>query len=372
MISTPPSEDEISDTVNTAEGKNWFIGASWVVALLIAGSAFFLLWNHGKASLAKASPVTTPIATATPTYKPVEAEVVLPPLTSQYNTRGVNRRILLHTIIPNRPRQEVVKYTVQTGDAVFGIAEKFNIKPETVLWANYDMLNDNPDLLKLGMELNIPPVDGVYYQWQEEDTLESIAGQFEAKVEDIISWSGNQLDLSNPEIEPGTWVMIPGGHREFKQWIVPTIPRGSAGVSASLYGPGACPGGYEGAYGSGTFIWPTTNHYLSGNDYWSGHLGIDIAAGEGMGIMAADSGVVVFAGWATGGYGYMVMIDHGNGYQTLYAHLGQINLTCGQSVYQGQLIGLSGSSGNSTGPHLHFEVRYLGGFINPWYVLTAP
>jgi murein DD-endopeptidase MepM/ murein hydrolase activator NlpD len=285
---------------------------------------------------------------------------------------GLHRLASLHTIIPSRPRQKTISYTVQFGDSVFGIAEKFNLKPETVLWANYDTLNDNPDLLKPGIELNIPPVDGVYYQWKEGDTLEAVAEKFEADVEDILSWPGNDLDLIQPEIEVGQWLMIPSGHREYRQWVVPTIPRGAAGVSRSVYGAGACSGSYEGAYGTGTFTWPTTNHYLSGNDYWSGHLAIDIAAGEGMGIMAADNGVVVFSGWATGGYGYMIMIDHGNGYQTLYAHLSQVNVVCGQSVYQGQLIGLAGSTGNSTGPHLHFEVRYMGGFINPWYVLPAP
>ena len=80
----------------------------------------------------------------------------------------------------------------------------------------------------------------------------------------------------------------------------------------------------------------------------------------------------MFAGWSTGGYGYVVAIDHGNGYQTLYAHLNSVNVYCGQSVYLGQLIAAGGSTGHSTGPHLHFEIRYQGGFVNPWYVLPAP
>jgi murein DD-endopeptidase MepM/ murein hydrolase activator NlpD len=167
-------------------------------------------------------------------------------------------------------------------------------------------------------------------------------------------------------------VMLPGGHREFRQWLVPTIPRGVAGVSTNLYGGGTCPGGYEGAYGTGSFVWPAAEHYVVGNDYWSGHLAIDIAAGFGASVYAADSGVVVFSGAALGGYGYMVMIDHGNGYQTLYAHMSSISAGCGASVTQGQFIGAAGSTGKSTGPHLHFEVRYLGGFVNPWFVLPAP
>jgi murein DD-endopeptidase MepM/ murein hydrolase activator NlpD len=261
---------------------------------------------------------------------------------------------------------------VDFGDSVFAIAKQFNITPETILWANYDQLDDNPDMLSPGMELNIPPVDGVYYQLQEGDTLEVVSLRFEADPEAVLNWPGNGLDLVEPQILPGRWLMVPGGHREFRQWLVPTIPRGAAGVSKSLYGPGACEGSYDGAYGSGTFIYPTANHTLSGNDYWSGHLGIDLAAGGGAAVVAADSGVVVFSGWANGGYGYMVMIDHGNGYQTLYAHLSGTRANCGQSVGQGTPIGSAGSTGNSTGAHLHFEVRFQGGFVSPWFVLPSP
>ena len=105
----------------------------------------------------------------------------------------------------------------------------------------------------------------------------------------------------------------------------------------TIAGAGGCThllGG--GAVGTGYFVWPAVNHFLSGNDYWSGHLGIDIAAGEGAAIYAADSGVVVYAGAIGGGYGNMIMIDHGNGYHTLYAHLSVVSVYCGQSIYQGK------------------------------------
>jgi len=300
------------------------------------------------------------------------AGVALPVLDLPVNLSGISRQFILHTEIPDRPSLLIKDHTVDTGDSVFGIALQNNIKPETLLWANYDQLNDNPDLLSIGMDLKVPPVDGVYYQWAEGDNIESIAARFKADPEAILAWPGNHFDLTNPVLEPGTWLMVPNGQREFRQWIIPVIPRGQAGVSRELYGAGACEGGYDGAYGSGGFIWPAGNRVLSGNDYWSGHLGIDIAAGEGAPIYAADSGVVVFAGGAWGGYGNMVMIDHGNGYQTLYAHLSQVSTYCGRSVTQGTIVGYSGSTGNSTGPHLHFEIRYQGGFIDPWYVLPAP
>jgi len=299
-------------------------------------------------------------------------DVILPNYLSAKKSQSILRKVILQTRIPNRPSTEPREYLVAQGDSVFEIASKFNIKPESLLWANYDQLNDNPDVISIGMLLKVPPIDGVYDKVLNGDTLDSIAQKFDAKVADILTWPGNMLDLTNPTLEPASWIFIPGGHREFRQWIIPVIPRGAAGVSKELYGGGACEGSFQGAYGTGSFVWPTANHYLSGNDYWSGHLGIDIGAGEGAAIYAADSGVVVFAGWATGGYGNMVMIDHGNGYQTLYAHLSRLAVSCGRSVSQGQVIGFAGSTGMSTGAHLHFEVRYLGGFISPWYVLPAP
>ena len=114
----------------------------------------------------------------------------------------------MHTIIPTRPRQEVLTYTVETGDSVFAIAKGFGVQPETVLWANYDLLNDNPDMITQGMQLEIPPTDGVLYQWKEGDTLQGVAEAFDAKVQDIVGWSGNQMDLTNPVVAPGTLVML--------------------------------------------------------------------------------------------------------------------------------------------------------------------
>lgn len=353
------------------------LALAWVLACGLVMATAYLGWRTYHNRMAEPSAEIVQVAASiTPTLAaPPEvsaADLSLPAYKADRLTLSVNRQSNVHTTIPNRPRQDVLKYTVATGDSVFSIAQSFNIKPETVLWANYDQLNDRPDELSPGMELNIPPVDGVYYQWEEGDTVEGVAAEFEASTTDILNWSGNHIDLTNPEIEPGAYVMIPNGEREFQQWLVPTIGRDGAGVNKNVLGPGACGGSYSGLYGSGAFVYPTSNHYLSGNDYWSGHLGIDLAGGLGDSIFASDAGVVVFSGWAYNGYGYMVMIDHGNGYQTLYAHLSTVNAGCGQSVTSGQYIGAMGSTGNSTGPHLHFEVRYLGGFINPWYVLPAP
>jgi len=331
-----------------------FLAAAWTVRLNLASerelSAITAIPTHAQQN------EYDPDQIQLPEFSPVPKSAMLA------------RNVELRTVKPTRSRIDILRYTVQSGDSVFGIADKFEIEPETVLWGNYEVLNDDPHLLRSGQELNILPVDGTYYQWQAGDDLSKVANFFGVTEEDISSWPGNKLDPLNPALTPGEWLIVPGGKRAFQQWLVPTIARGQAGVG-SAFGPGACSGTYTGVIGTGGFIWPAPNHYVSGNDYWSGHLAIDIAAGVGTGISAADSGVVVFAGWSTVGYGNMVMLDHGNGWQTLYGHLSQVNIGCGQSVLQGQSIGLAGSTGNSTGPHLHFEVRYEGGFINPWFVL---
>ena len=358
--------------MNTQSG-GWFYWLAWLFAFGLILFAGYLGWQ--KFIVAQHdSPITSathsqPTSVVLGTYAD---EVQLPEFDIRDGQMNIQRQSSLNTTIPDRPRSEAVEYTVSQGDSVFAIAAEYGIQPETVLWSNYAVLKDDPHSLSAGMLLKIPPTDGVYYQWQEGQTIAQVASEFEVEIDSILTWTSNRIDLTNPQIEPESWVMIPGGQREFQQWIVPVPARGSAGVSTGIYGGGACSGGYEGLYGSGAFIWPSSNHTIPGNDYWSGHLAIDIGTAIGEPILASDAGVIMFAGWSSGGYGYTVAIDHGNGYQTLYGHLSSVNVICGQSVRQGQLIGLGGSSGNSTGPHLHFEVRLNGGFVNPWYVLPAP
>ena len=344
--------------------RNLFSILSWFVTIfIVAGILGGGLWYKGK----NATIALVPEPTSQPGEDP--PPVALPDSGSGEGGGGgfdaITRNIQLKTNMPERPRYTVDKYTVARGDSVFAIAEKYKITPETLLWANYDSLQDNPHNLKPGITLNVPPTNGIYYQWKDGDTLESVASEFKTDAESILDWPGNDIDLTNPTVDPGSWVMVPGGQREFVQWLIPTIATGSSGTSGTS--TSACPGG---AVGSGAFVWPADNHFLSGNDYWSGHLGIDIAAGEGAPIYAADSGVVTMAqGGDNYGYGNVIQIDHGNGYSTVYAHLSVIGVGTCQSVYAGQWIGSAGSTGNAQGAHLHFEVRKNGGFINPWFVL---
>ena len=335
---------------------SWTVTFVIVAAILIGG-----FWYKGTSTASALEPEPT----AQSDQASLEVPLPAPANASPIGFESISRAIQLKTNMPERPRYNIEKYTVARGDSVFAIAKQFDIEPETVLWANYDVMQDDPHNLKPGMSLIIPPTDGIYYQWKDGDTLESVANEYEAEVDSILGWPGNDIDLTNPKIDPSSWVMIPGGKREFVQWLIPTVATGSSGTS-NVTGS-VCSGG---AVGSGAFVWPADNHYLSGNDYWSGHLGIDIAAGEGAPVYAADSGVVTMAqGGYNYGYGNVIQIDHGNGYSTLYAHLSTIGVSQCESVYAGQWIGAAGNTGNSQGAHLHFEVRQGGGFINPWFVL---
>jgi murein DD-endopeptidase MepM/ murein hydrolase activator NlpD len=335
---------------------------SWAVTvILVAGMIVGALMWKKSASLPQA---LAPVATAGPDKN--MPHVAMPALDKQGAFEAIGREIQIKTNVPaDKPRYEPEDYRVVRGDSIFAIAESFKLKPETILWANYDVLQDDPHSLKPGQVLKIPPTDGIYYQWKENDTLESVAGEFKTSVDDIINYPGNDIDLTNPKVDSGSWVMVPGGQREFVQWLVPTVAKGASGTSST--NQSACSGG---AVGGGGFVWPADNHFLSGNDYWSGHLGIDIADGEGGAVYAADSGVVTMAqGGYNYGYGNVIQIDHGNGYSTVYAHLSTIGVGVCESVGAGQWIGAAGNTGNSEGAHLHFEVRQNGGFINPWFVL---
>ncbi len=352
--------------VNGMDKQNslWFNLISWGITLvLVLAAGVFTFWRLQNPQPVAAAPALA--ATEKPGDGPQTAALPAGNTVSVLSLPALERNLTLKTVIPERPRYNVLKRTVARGDSVFAIAKEANIKPDTLLWANYEVLNDSPDSIRPGQELNLPPTDGILYQWKDDDTLEKVATEYKAKIDDILNWPGNDIDLTNPTFKAGQLVMIPGGSREYKQWLIPTIARGKSGTT-SVAGS-ACGGG---PVGSGAFIWPAGNNYLSGNDYYAGHLAIDIAAGEGAPVYAADAGVVTRAsGGYNGGYGNLVMIDHGNGFVTVYAHLSQINVSVCQGVGAGTVIGAAGNTGNSFGAHLHFEVRQNGGFINPWNVL---
>ncbi len=290
---------------------------------------------------------------------------------------GIPRHASLDTTIPTRSRVTLDTYTVQQGDNLFGIAETYGLRPESILWANFVVLEDNPNVLAPGQVLNIMPTDGTLHTYQAGESLEAIADFYGVLPDAIIEWPGNNLDpydtdVNNPGIEAGTALIIPGGERELRDWGPPAITRDNPAVAA-YYGAGACGSIYTGEIGDGVFVWPTVATYLSGFNYNPPlHPAIDIAGAEGNAIFAADSGVVVYAGWSDSGYGNLLVIDHGNGWQTAYAHLVSISVGCGTSVTRGEVVAGLGTTGNSSGPHLHFEMySSIYGKVNP-YLYVSP
>lgn len=318
---------------------------------------FYLTGNINDKKLAEAA---APTATAV-------SMVELPPFVVPNpgdSTVGLSRITDLHTLLPEKPRYDITQYTVVEGDTIFGIAEKFNLQPQTILWGNLYTLGDQPHNLQPGQVLNILPLDGVLHRWTSGEGLNGVSEYYGVSPDDIINWPGNNLSLetigefSQPNIENNTDIFVPGGSRGFVTWSAPRISRSDPAV-AKILGPGYCGVVVDGAVGNGTYVWPTTARYISGYDYSpaTNHFAIDIGGTAGNAIYASDNGVIVYSGWNNYGYGNMVVIDHGGGWQTLYAHLlGDLLPACGSSVYQGDMVAHMGSTGNSSGPHLHFEM----------------
>jgi murein DD-endopeptidase MepM/ murein hydrolase activator NlpD len=277
---------------------------------------------------------------------------------------AVDRRVNPDTDIPSRGRVTIERYTVQAGDTVFGIAAKYNLDPQTIIWGNPELATQL-NLLVPGKELNILPIDGALRVVQTGDTIEKIAEVYHGTVDEILAFTGNDLDPENTTLTPGQSIIIPNGWRDTLQWQLPAPPpRRGGGRTSSGCAQSITVGGFN-------FQWPASNRFLSGFDYNPNtHPGLDVAAGQGAPIYASETGTVVYSGWSQYGYGNLVIIDHGNGWQTVYAHLSTIYYACGQTASQGVVIGLSGSTGNSTGAHLHFEMRNDEfGRVNPWQFL---
>ena len=259
------------------------------------------------------------------------------------------------TTIAERPREEIVKYSVQPGDTVSTIAEEFGLATATVLIENNLSVTS---VIKPDVQLSILPVDGITHVVKEGDTLQAVAKKYQASLDKIVSFN----KLPNAEsIKEGQKLIVPGGRRP-----APPKPKPSAGVRlASSSGGGFGPqSGTGDGRSTGSLQWPIGCRTIT--QYFGWHTGIDIACSFGTPLYAADGGVVASAGW-NGGYGYEVVVRHGGCLSTRYAHIkeGGIAVRVGQQVSQGQIVGYEGSTGWSTGPHIHFEVMCNGAVQNP-------
>jgi LysM repeat protein len=284
-----------------------------------------------------------------PSLPPVSTDAV-----AQLLGTGIPRKIQLKTQLQDDVSYEITEYTAQSGDSLWSIAQRFDLEPETILWGNEWL--SSIGVLQIGDTLKIMPTDGVLHTVQEGDTLETLERLHGTPAQEILEYFGNGFDLTEPpELIISQQIIVPNGTSPIV-WSEAQAP--TADTSAS----------YSGEYpnlGTGYFVWPVAPPYLLTQEYWGGHPAIDINTYFRQPIFASDSGTVRFSGWNDTGYGNLVIIDHGNGYRTYYAHNEANLVSAGQVVVQGQQIAESGSTGNSTGEHLDFRIFYGGSFFNP-------
>jgi len=260
-----------------------------------------------------------------------------------------------NTLISNLPKGETTEYRVQEGDTVSSISQKFGVNIDTIIWENN---LKSVGAIKVGQILKILPVSGVKHTVKRGETIYSIAKDFQVDAQNIIDYPFNTF--ANDEtfsLSAGQELIIPDGIKPKEVVIDKT--RYTARTVAPI----------PGVVGEGNFMWPTSGA-ISQRYAWY-HQAVDIANRSNPDVVASQGGTVVTAGWNAGGYGNYVVIDHGNGYKTLYAHLlnNSIVVKAGQRVSQGQKLGVMGSTGRSTGTHLHFEVISSKGKLNPLNVL---
>lgn len=251
-------------------------------------------------------------------------------------------------------RDRIVEYTVQAGDTVSTIAEKFGVTVDTIRWQNNLA---SRDAIKVNQVLEILPLSGVTHKVRKGDTVYSIAKKYDVDAQAIVNYPFNVfVNDETFELAIGQVLVVPGGVKpEEVQWSPVARVRQVTPDAGTVVA-------------SGQFVWPAQGSITQYFAWY--HKALDIANRAAPPILAADSGTIVVAGWLDNyGYGNRVIIDHGNGLRTLYAHLSRIYVNVGQTVNRGDAIGQMGSTGRSTGTHLHFEVIQNGTTINPLSVL---
>jgi len=250
-------------------------------------------------------------------------------------------------------RTDTIEYTVQSGDVIGVIAEKFGISVNTILWENNLTWNST---IKPGQTLRILPNSGINHQVVSGDTVLSIAKKYQTDADKIVAL--NKLADAS-DIKIGDDLFIPDGVKptqvvsSYKPRVTPVSAYSDEEVAPAT------------VTDTGTkLLWPAGSSRITQYFSWV-HTGLDIGDKVGNPIYAAEAGKVETAGWNNSGYGNYVIINHGNGIKTLYAHASKLLVKTGDTVSRGETIALIGSTGRSTGPHLHFEVRVNNSRKNP-------
>jgi murein DD-endopeptidase MepM/ murein hydrolase activator NlpD len=255
------------------------------------------------------------------------------------------------TQVSEKPRAEVLDYAVESGDTLDSISKKFGVDVDSIKWLNKDV---NEKRIKPGLSLKIPPVVGVVHTVKTGETVYSIAKRYNVSAQAIVDFPFNEF--SNDEtfaLAIGQRVIVPDGEMPDEPIF---SPRSNI---ANVLTPSA-----GNVSATGKWLWPAAGTITQYYKPW--HKAIDVANGSGGPILAADAGTVVVSGWPdNSGYGNRVLLDHGNGYKTLYAHMSKLSVSVGQTVRRGDVLGNMGSTGRSTGTHLHFEIRTAKGNADP-------
>ena len=316
------------------------VGLLVLVATLSAASAGNVMVSP------RASPVPAPIASAPIASAPIALATEAEPPTTEAepatssSTGPVDAGVGVTSELPF-----IVTHIVAQGETVSQIALRYGVSTSTVTVSSGVR---NPDRIYPGQTMAFPSVDGVIYRVRSGDSLSSVATLHQVTVEAIAGAN----NISDPKsLQTGQLLVVPGGR-------VRTAVTATAGTSSAKATTPAASGG--------TLAWPVLGSVSSrfGPRWGHTHSGIDIAAAYETTIRAAAAGKVIFVGWY-GQYGRCVILDHGGGLTTLYGHASSILVHTGDHVQRGDAIAEVGSSGNSTGPHLHFEVRVAGEPRNP-------
>lgn len=267
------------------------------------------------------------------------------------------------TVVRNdRPRSDFIFYTAQQGDTIDEISQRYGLEAESIAWCND---RDIIFVLRPGDVLRIPPINGACHRvlGTREETVAQIADQYSVEDPFMIIDHPINSDLfgrTPTEILPGgKYLFLPDGEGELITWNpgYDTETDETGRVTASSFAPGQA-GSCGNVPVGGSSYW--ANPLPNGNwvrGFFTGHTGVDLSASPGTPIYAANSGNVLFSGFSTWGYGNAVVLEHGP-FSTLYGHMQSIYVSCGQYVSAGTIVGLVGSTGNSSGPHLHFEIRF--------------
>lgn len=251
-------------------------------------------------------------------------------------------------------RSEIFEYVILAGETISSIAEKFALNVNTILWEN-DLTARS--LIKPGAKITILPANGVTHVVAKNENISKISQKYDIEVAKIVD--SNDIDADDP-VKIGQRLFIPGGKKIIESQAV--VNKSYAGTNinsgSAVVNPNQKP-----AYTGGKLLWPTVGARISQYYSWS-HKGLDIANKTGTPLYAAESGTIERSGWSNG-YGYNVIINHGGGLKTLYGHASKLYYKAGDKVKRGDIIADMGSTGWSTGPHIHFEVIVNGVKQNP-------